>query len=144
MTDEQSDYFGLNGDKSADKKGAGLVLGPQLRPNELLAAEYQHRNSAAPEFIGSTEVVFTDEDGAIEPEDAARWRTIMGWPAGSRAPTAEEVDAFKAYQQVKLTRAFWDANRKAAAADDADEAAATQGRLDRLGLPEPPLRAVKL
>jgi hypothetical protein len=106
MTDEPEDFFGLN-DKGAEaEKLPGLVVGPPLRNNELLAAELEHRNSNRPAFRGSHEIMIIEEDG-LTIEEATRWQTMMNFPQA----------------------AHWQDRREAQARDDATDANASRGRL---------------
>jgi hypothetical protein len=121
------DYFGFNTEAEEAKKSPGLVTGSALRENELRAQEWMMRNSNRPEFAGSREVLFVEEDG-LNVEEATKWQRLMDYP---RWPTEPEIMAFKIYQAAKLERAFWVECRDAAARDDADEAAAAADRIDR-------------
>jgi len=129
MADEQPDWLGLGDKDAADKRMPGLCVLAPMRDHSLAAAELEHRQSGAPEFIGSHDVLFVEEDG-LTLEEARHWQIKMRWP---RPPTEDEIDAFKLHQQAKLAAAFWSSRRKAAELDDADEAAVTQRRIDRLG-----------
>ena len=131
MTDEPvEDYFGFNDKETEAKKDPGLYVGAPLRPNELLAHEWMCRNSSRAEFQGAREVLFIDEDGEIKPEELTRWQRLMDYPAG-RYPDETAIMAFIIYQRTKLEQAYWGELRDAAARDDADEAAAAQGRIDK-------------
>jgi hypothetical protein len=123
------DYLGLDTDETEQKRGPALVLSPPMRNNELLAAELRHRNSGAEEFRGADMVVFIDEDGSLEHEDAARWQAIMEWP---RFPTVDEVDAFKANRQALLEAAYWETMREAVEKDDAEQAAVLAAKMDKI------------
>jgi hypothetical protein len=130
MADEQPiDWLGLGDKDAADKRTPGLCVLAPMRDHSLAAAELEHRQSGAPEFIGSHDVLFVEEDG-LTLEEAHHWQIKMRFP---RPPTENEIDAFKRYQQAKLTAAFWATRRQAQEQDDADEAAIAQRRIDRLG-----------
>jgi hypothetical protein len=128
MNEPITDYFGLEPEKSEADRPIGLVTGAKLRPNELLAADQEHINSGS--FPGSRDVLFTEEDDELTLEHATYWQGLMNWP---RLPNAEEVMAFKLYQEAKLVRFYWGEKRAAQALDDADEAAAVKGRIDEVG-----------
>jgi hypothetical protein len=122
------DYIaGLSDETDSGRKPA-FVVGTAMRNRELLAAEWRHRNSSRPEFLGATEVIFTDENDELEPDEATRWQRIMKWP---RPPLTEEVVQFQAAKAAELQAAYWAEMGAAVAEDDAEEAKARAALLAR-------------
>jgi hypothetical protein len=116
------DYIaGLSDDETDSGRKPAFVAGTPLRDHELRAAEWRHRNSSRPEFLGATEVIFCEEDDSLSADEATRWQRIMKWP---RPPVTDEVCAFQAAKAAQLQAAFWSEMGEAVARDDAEQAAA--------------------
>jgi hypothetical protein len=124
---QEEDWLGLNEQSKVESLPPGLWVGAVMRNNELLMADHIHMRSALPEFIGSKEIIFIDENADGDGFSVAhatnwqRWMAMAGqpWP---RLPTVEEAMAFKQRQAAKLEAAFWDDRRRAQEADDKEEA----------------------
>jgi hypothetical protein len=129
----EPDYFGLSdSDEIAKARGPALVVGPPMRNHELLAHEWMHRHSRAPEVHGASEIIFVEEDGELGAEQRTKWQALMNFP---RPPTAEECLQFKLHRQALLTRAYWESMRAAVAKDDAESADAQRARVSRASEP---------
>jgi hypothetical protein len=95
----------LDDDDSRPQRQAAFLIAPAATQAEMLLIERMHREGARPAYAGAGIVIFEDEEGNLEPENAALWRSLMKWP---RLPTAAEASAWQANANARLLAAFWD------------------------------------
>jgi hypothetical protein len=123
MTDDDFLDLPLERESNGPEIGPAFIVGTPIDP-ELLQTHCEMHRRAAQDYPGAGEVMFTDahrDDDGIERWDetavaigqatrqpqvseAARWRTIMGWP---RDPTIEEVEQWQANANASAEAALW-------------------------------------
>jgi hypothetical protein len=95
----------LDDDDSAPERRAAFMIAPAATQAEMLLIERMHREGGHPEYAGAGVVIFEDEEGELEPENAALWRRLMKWP---RLPTSAEAMAWKLNAEARQAVRFWD------------------------------------
>lgn len=94
----------LDDDDSTPVARPALVIAPAASQAEMLVIERTHREGGRPTYSGAGVVIFEDEEGNLEPENAVLWRKVMRWP---RLPTAAQAMAWKLNAEARLQAEFW-------------------------------------